>query len=246
MIFITNNNTTEVLDPGKQPLNFPSPLIATQNATVLSRRFSSIIFMRSNQLNTAFFGQLVIQLITVICSIANNFFRQMLGKTGIQRLIYKFNFMRLSTGCVNGDRKTKSVCGAHNIGSFAFFGFAHAIAPFFAGAKVPSIKPSLKSMPPRSFKSVASAVTILAKTPDSIHSWKRRWQMLFGGYRSGRSFHGAPVLNIQRIPFRISLAFWGDRPDFPGTAFNFEIKPFILCHCSFVRFINLTSVNRIT
>jgi hypothetical protein len=237
MIFITNNQTTKVLEPSKEPFHFPPLLIATQATTVLGLVFPSIIFMWSNQLNTAFIRQFLIQLVTVIRSVTNHFFGQILGEAGIQRLIYKLDFMRLSTGCVNGDRKTKSVCEAHNFGSFALFGFTHAIAPFFAGAKVPSMKPSLRSMPPRSFKSRASAVSSLAKTPDSLHSWKRRWHVLFGGYRSGRSAHWAPVRKIQRMPLRIALGSCGGLPDFPGWALGFGMYSTIRCHCSFVRSI---------
>jgi hypothetical protein len=101
-------------------------------------------------------------------------------------------------------------------------------------------------MPPRSFKSWASAVSILAKTPDSVHSWKRRWQVLFGGYRSGRSAQGAPVRRIQRMPLSTSLGSCGGRPDFPGRALGLGIKSTILCHCSFVRSIDLISAHYMT
>jgi hypothetical protein len=53
--------------------------------------------------------------------------------------------------------------------------------------KVPSIKPSTRLMPPRSFKSWGNAVSILTKTPHFAHSGKRRWQVLFGKYRCGKS-----------------------------------------------------------
>jgi hypothetical protein len=86
----------------------------------------------------------------------------------------------------------------------------------------------------------------LAKTPDSIHSWKRRWQVLLGGYRSGRSLQGAPVRKIQRIPLRTARGSCGGRPDFPGPAFGFGTNCFILCHCSFVRSIDLNSAYETT
>ena len=238
MIFITNNQTSIVLKPGEQPLHLPPFSKSSQGSTVLRDGHSSISFMRSNQLNAAFFGQSLIQCITVIRSVANHFFRHMLKKTSIQRLVNQGYFMRSSAGCVNGDRKTKSVCEAHNFGAFAFFGFAHAIAPFFAGANVPSINPSLRSIPPRSFKSWASSASILAKTPDSVHSWRRRWQVLLGGYRSGRSAHGAPVRNIQRIPLRTDRKSCGGRPDVPGWALGFGKYSAIRSHCSFVRSID--------
>ena len=246
MIFITNNNTTEVLEPGKQPLHLPSLLIPSQRSTVLRNRLFPVIFMRGDHFNSAFLGQAIIQLVAVIRSVANYFSRYMLKKTRIQCIIDQRYFMRLSTGCVNGERNTKSVCEAHDFGAFALFGFAHTSAPFFAGAKVPSINPSLRSIPPRSCKSLANAVRIFSKTPDSIHSWNRRWQVLRGGYRSGRSIQGAPVRKIHRIPLRMFRGSCGGRPDWPGRALGLGIKSLIRFHCSFVRSIDLKSVHIIT
>ena len=77
----------------------------------------------------------------------------------------------------------------------------------------------------------------MAKTPDSVHSWKRRWHVLLGGYRSGRSLHGAPVRKIQRMPLSTERQSCGGRPDFPGWALGFGIYSAIRCHCSFVRSI---------
>jgi len=246
MIFITNNKTTKVLKPCKQTFNLPSLPVSPQYSPILSSRFDTVNFMRSYQFNSSLPSQTFIKLIAVISSIAYKFFRDIVQKTGIKSHVNKRYFMRAGTCCVNGDRKTESVCKAHNFGSFAPFGLAHTIAPFLAGANVPSIKPSLKSMSPRSFRSLANSVRILAKTPDSVHSWKRRWHVLLGGYLSGKSAQGAPVRKIQRMPFSTALMSCGGRPDFPGLAFGFGIKSFIFSHCSFVRSIDLKSVNNTT
>ena len=187
--------------------------------------------------------QTFIQRITVIRHITSYFFRHILKETGIKGIINKPYFMRAGTCCANGDRKTESVCKAHNLGSFALFGFAHTITPFFAGAKVPSINPSRMSIPPRSFKSCASAVSILTKTPDLFHCWKYRWQVLLGGYRRGSSDHCAPVRRIQSMPLRTSLGSCGGLPDFPGCAFGFGMNLAIRCHCSFVSFIKHISAH---
>src|SRR3972149_655439 len=213
MIFVTNYKTTKVLKPRKKAFHLPTFFIATKYTTILRWRFYTVVFMRSNQLNASFFSQTLIQRITVISHITSYFFRNIFKKASIKSIFNKSYFVRAGTVCANGDRKTESVCNAHNLGSFAPFGFAHTIAPFFAGAKVPSIKPSLMSMPPRFFKSCANAVSILTKTPDLFHCWKYRWQVLFGGYRSGKSFHWAPVLKIQSMPLRTSLGFCGGLPD---------------------------------
>jgi len=237
MIFITNNQATKVLKPSKKAFNPPSSLMPPQRATILSRALYAINLMRGDHLNATFLPQSLIKFVAVICSVTDQIFRHFFQKTGIQGRIYQSDFMGISTGCVNGDRKTASVCKAHNFGSFAPFGVAHTIAPFFAGAKLPSIKPSLKSIPPRSLRSLAKAVRILAKTPDSVHRWKCRWQVLLGGYRSGKSAQGAPVRRIQRIPFTIARESLGGRPDFPGSALGFGMYSAIRCHCSFVRSI---------
>ena len=246
MIFIPNHQSTKVLQPCKKAFDFPSPSVSTQCSTILSGRFTSIALMRCDHLHTSFFRQAFIQFITIVSFVTDQMLRQFFQKTSLQGVINKCYFMRASTGGVNGERKTASVCKAHNFGTFTAFGLSHTIAPFFAGANVPSMKPSLRSIPPRSRKSSANAVSILAKTPDWLHSWKRRWQVLFGGYRSGKSAQGAPVRRIQRIPLSTALRFCGGRPDFPGRALGFGIKSTIRCHCSFVRSIDLISAHHIT
>jgi hypothetical protein len=243
MIFIANYKTTKVLEPSKETFHLPSFFISSQDATILCRGLTTIALMWRYHLYATLLGQTSIQRITVIRQIASYLFRHVLQKTGIKSIVNKSYFMRPGTCCANGDRKTESVRKAHNFGSFAPFGFAHTIAPFFAGAKVPSIKPSLKSMPPRFFKSWASAVSILAKTPELFQCWKYRWQVLFGGYRSGRSDHWAPVRRIQRMPFNISLGFCGGLPDFPGSALGFGMNFAIRCHCSFVMSISHISAH---
>jgi len=243
MIFITNNKSTKVLQPSKQPLDLPPLSISPQYSAILGGRFDTVVFMRSYQLNTSFFGQTSIQRVAVICLVTNNFLRHVLKKTSIKSIVNKLYFTWAGTCCANGDRKTESVCKAHNFSSFAPFGFAHTIAPFFAGAKLPSIKPSLRSMPPRFFRSRANAASIWAKTPDLFHCWKYRWQVLFGGYRPGKSAHWAPVRRIQRMPLSTSLGFCGGLPDFPGCALGFGMNFAIRCHCSFVRSINHISAH---
>lgn len=244
MTLITDNQTTVVLEPGKQSLHLPPFFKSPQGSAILCRRLFSVVLMRGDQLYATFFRQPAVQFITVIGAVANDFIGKMLKKTGVQCLFNQRYFMRSSTGSVNGDRKTKSVCEAHNFGAFALFNFAHTIAPFLAGANVPSINPSLRSIPPRSFKSWAKAVRILAKTPDSVHRWKCRWQVLLGGYRSGISAHWAPVRKIQRIPLRTARESCGGRPDIPGSALGFGIYSTIRCHCSFVR--SITHISALT
>jgi hypothetical protein len=103
---------------------------------------------------------------------------------------------------VSGDRKTSSVCDGHDLGAFA--------ALCLAGTKVPSMNSSRISIPPRSYRSCASSWAMRRKTPNRTHCWNRRWHVWYGGYLCGRSFQGAPVLKIHKIPFKTSANPWLD------------------------------------
>lgn len=244
MIFVADDKSAEVLKPGKQAFDFPATFVSTQRSAVLGGRFAAIASMRSNHLHAAFFGQPAIQVVAVIGLVADHSHRQVVEETSVQGRIDKGYFVGASAACVNGERKTLSVCKPHDFGAFAAFGLANASAPFFAGAKVPSMNPSLRSMPPRSRRSSAKAVRILSNTPNRTHLWNRRWHVLRGGYRWGKSFHGAPVRRIHRIPLSTARESCGGRPDRPGRAFGSGMNSAIRCHCSFVMSMNLTSVHR--
>jgi hypothetical protein len=56
-----------------------------------------------------------------------------------------------------GDRKTRAVCNCHDLGPLPTLRLPDARAPFLAPAKVPSMKASVISMPPRSYRSRARA-----------------------------------------------------------------------------------------
>src|ERR687888_788636 len=86
-----------------------------------------------------------------------------------------------STSNGYGDRKTSAVCHCHDLRTFAPLGLSHPLSPFFAITNVPSIKHSLRSKSPRSFKSLARDLSMFLNTPVCIHSWKRRWQGWYGG-----------------------------------------------------------------
>ena len=111
--------------------------------------------------------------------------------------------------------------------------------PLLAMTNVPSMKHSSRSRPSLSFKSLARARKIASITPILTHRWKRLWHVWYGGYRSGKSFQGAPVLRIQRMPFRTSRGFRQGRPRL-GKRSSSGIIGSIIAHCSSVRSIVLT------
>jgi hypothetical protein len=77
--------------------------------------------------------------------------------------------MRRGAFDANGHRKTMAICHGHDLGAFAAFGFTNFQAPFFAGAKLASMKASRMSIAPLCFKSKASASRIRLITPERTH-----------------------------------------------------------------------------
>ncbi len=132
---------------------------------------------------------------------------------------------------MNGDRKTIAVCHCHDLGPFPTFRRSNVWTPFFAPAKVASIKHSDKSILPLLRRSSANAFNSVSMTPSATHFWNQRWQVWYGGYRVGRSFHGAPVRIIQRIPLRTSRGSRGGRPR-RVPVIVLGMKDSINSHCS--------------
>jgi len=234
MIFISNDKPPEILEPGKKSFHFPSPSIWPQLAPILCFRFLSSLSVRRYHFNSALFKKLLIKLVTVIRLIPNQFIRCVFRKTAVYGCFNKLYFMGRSAFNVSGDRNTRSVCDCHDLGAFAALCLADSKTPFFAGAKLPSMNASRISILPRSYRSSASCWAIRLNTPIFTHFWNHLWHVWYGGYRWGKSFHGAPVRSIQRMPLSTCLWSLGGRPLGSLGGVNSLIIGSIRFHCSFV------------
>src|SRR5580700_10751498 len=156
VIFPANDDTTKIMKPCEQALDFPAPPVTTQYATVLRRGFASSGTVRSDQLHTEALANLHIQWVTVIRTVAD----QSLGSFGEEALLDRgFDeccFMRRSAGHVHGERKTMAVADRHDFAAFAAASRADSRAPFLAELKLASMNDSLRFSLPRSRKSSAS------------------------------------------------------------------------------------------
>ena len=222
------------MKPRKKAFNLPSSPIWPQLSAILSFCLLSVPFMGRNQLNATLIHKLFIKGIAVICFIPDYLIRSVFGKTTVNRFLNKFYFMRGSTFHTSGDRKTRSVCDCHDLGAFATLCLADSKTPFFAGAKLPSMNAFRISILPRSYRSSASSIAMRLKTPCLTHFWNRLWHVWYGGYLCGKSFQGAPVLSIQRIPLSICLGSRGGRTLGSLGGVNFLMIGSIRFHCSFV------------
>ena len=176
MKFVASSNTSEVLEPREQSFDFRATSIPTQRTAILSGRYYPIDFMRSNK------------------------FYSLSSKSLIESLFDKGDFMWASRSRVDGDRKASAVCHCHELRTLAALGFSSSGAPFFATTKVASIKHSVSLNLPRFSRSWARVSRMWRNTLARTHSWNRRWQVWYGGKRSGISHHRAPVRRTQRIP----------------------------------------------
>ena len=221
----------EVLQPSEQALDLPAISVAPQRSSILGRWFLTVRLVRSDQLDPLF-TQLFVQRVTVVGTISNQSLWALLGKTACECSFDKSDFMRRSTFNGYGDRKTRAICHCHELCTLAPLGFSHSSTPFFAMTKLPSMKHSVKSSLPRSLTSFTRARNIFSKTPAWTHSWKRRWHVWYGGYRSGKSCQRAPVRKIQRMPFKISRSLTLGLPRPSALLTGFGRSGLTIAHCS--------------
>src|ERR1044072_1623216 len=112
MVLVTHQNPTKVLQPLKQTLGLPSPLVSTKLSPVLRWRLLAVRFMWGNQLNLLL-SKLFVQRGRVIRFIIDQALRRVVGEPLDKSFSDKSDFMRRSILCVNGERKTSAVCHCH-------------------------------------------------------------------------------------------------------------------------------------
>src|SRR5215204_7279894 len=144
MIFVTNNDSSVILYPGKKSFHLPTSLISAKLATVLRFRFLSVPFMRRDQRDSKI-SQFRVQWVRIIGFIADQFFGLFCYQSVLNRFSDKSDFMRRSRVRVDGERKTSAICHCHELRTFAPLGLADSEPPFLAETNVPSIKHSERS-----------------------------------------------------------------------------------------------------
>lgn len=223
-----------LIQPGKQSLDLPASPVTPQWAAVLSGSASTVAAMGRDQLN-ALGSELLIERITVVGTIPDKSSGSSHGEGFSERCLDKGDFMWRSSSRVHGEWKTSSVCNDHELRTLAPLGLSNFEPPFFATVKVPSMKHSERSMPPRSSRSRANASNSFLSTPALTQREKRRKQVEPEGKRSGKSAQAAPVRNTQRMPFstaRSECTCGRPRPSSRRTCFG--IRGSRIAHCSSV------------
>jgi hypothetical protein len=199
IVFPARHYASEFVEPREQPFNLPAPFVPSQLAPILRSGSHAIALVRGDQLNVI--GcELFIERITVVGTIPDKSLGQSQGDSCIDGSLDKGDFMWASRSRVQGDWKTCSVRNCHELCTFAALGLSHFRPPFFATTNVPSMKHSDKSMSPRASRSCANASSKRANVPSLTQPLKRRKQVAYEGYSSGKSAHAAPVRRIHSTP----------------------------------------------
>lgn len=241
--FPTDDESTEVLQPCKSPLDHPSAFITPQFAAILIFLFLVILSVRTNQIDAAF-GQSFTKRIAVVTLIRHNSLRIFpWTATPISRDSYLFysRFQKLyltRRGRIemSTERDSLAIDHHHPLRTLSAFGLSNTFAPFFAEAKLPSANVSSQSSWPRSSSSDKNLRHIFSQTPCSSHCWSLRQQVLADGYQSGKSFHLAPLRKTQIIPSNTSLLLLRFRPPLGDcSCFGNRGSSFFHC-CSVTKF----------
>ena len=217
----TDNESTEVLQPGKSPLNRPSTLVSPQFTTILIFLSLIITAVRAYQFDAAL-SQSFPKRVAVISLISNNSFRVFSGTAAslpghcdfLNSRLQQLHLTRRGRIEMSTERDSLAIDHHHPLRTLSAFGLSNTRAPFLAEAKLPSAKVSSHSSWFCSSSSDKNLRQILSQTPCFSHCCNLRQQVLDDGYQSGKSFHLAPLRSIQIIPSKTSLLPIGLRPPF--------------------------------
>ena len=238
---IAHNQSAEVAQPSEGALDDPAPFVAPQGSTILHRWLPPAFAMRDDRFNpTATQG--FAQPVAVVAAIHDHTHGFLPWSSGTMTaphadrrecLLDEFDLCRGCRVKVVSQRKTLAVSHHHPLRALAPLGFSDSVAPFFAGAKLPSIKDSLHFSCWRSFSSLRNARQMFTQTSCSSQSRSRRQQVAGEGNSSGKSHQRAPLRRIHKMPSSTLRSFIRGRPPCRCLG-GFGSKGRIFSHCASV------------
>jgi hypothetical protein len=238
---IAHDQAPVIPQPADGTLDDPTPPIPPQRATILCRRANAILLVWADQFDAAP-PQALSQRIAVVSFVGDHALRLLPRSASTMASAYadrrerRFREGDFRRGCrvkVVSQRNTCAVDHHHPLRPLAPLGFSDSVAPFFAGAKLPSRNDSLHFNCWRSFSSLRNARQMFSQTPCSSQSRSRRQHVEGWGYFSGRSCQRAPLRRIHRIPSRTRRFSTHGRP--PRRCWSrWGSKGAIFFHCASV------------
>ncbi len=150
MALVAGDESPVVLKPGEEPFYPPATPHPTKWAAILSLRAPAVAAVPSDQLDSAVLSQAFVQSVAVVGPVADQALGSGREEPVVDRLLYEGELMGRCACDSDGDRETRTVCNGHDLGALPPLCLPDARAPFFAPAKVASMKHSVRSMAPRS------------------------------------------------------------------------------------------------
>jgi len=150
MTLVACDESSVVLKPREESLDPPATPHATQRTAILSLRALAVTAVPGDQLDSALLPQALVQSVAVVGPVANQALGSGREEPVVDRLLHEGDLMGRCACDPNGDRKARAVCNGHDLGALPPLRLPDTRAPFFAPAKVASMKHSVRSMPPRS------------------------------------------------------------------------------------------------
>jgi hypothetical protein len=237
---VTDQNAAKLTEPCVGALDLPASFVASQFPSVFMSLLPAVVAVGCDQFDTSPFPSLS-QRIGIITPIGDHpvgllsrpAFRSR-DTDLVKRGVRKRNFCRRGTFQPNSQRNTFTVSQYHPLCAFATLGFADSIAPFLAGAKLPSMKASSHRSRPLASNAPSNVRQALSQTPCSSHPFNRRQHVDGEGYSSGRKRQAAPVCRIHKMPSRQLRFGAGGRPRPSLRRFGSGNSGPINSHCSSV------------
>ena len=168
MTFPAGDDAAVVMEPGKEPLDFPSTASAPQWPSVLGPH-AAMGAVRGDHLDPVRVPQVLIEPVAIVAAVADQPRRERIEERRAKGGVNERDFMRRSTGHVDGERKTMAVANRHDFAALTASSRADGGAPFFAELKLASMKASERSSRPRSRRSSARPCRTRSRTHVRCH-----------------------------------------------------------------------------
>jgi hypothetical protein len=130
--FPPGDEASEVVEPGEEAFDLPSPLGPAERPAVLGARAAAP--MGRDHLDAVLGQELRVERVAVVAAIADEARREVGEKPRVEGGGDEVAFIWRSAGHVHGDRKTMTVADRHDLGAFAAARWTDRSAPFFAPA----------------------------------------------------------------------------------------------------------------
>jgi len=242
MILISHNDPPVVGDPTEGSLNGISSPVSIPKTVVLAIHIPMVFSMRREEGDSSP-PQSITNGIAIVSLVSDYSLgtrprspRSSFGDSDFSNnLIKESDLSRRGRVGMASERNTLAIDQYHALCSLSPLGRPDTRAPFFAGKKLASTNTSSQSRMPLWSSSERNARHMSLRTSASYHSLRRRQHVEGWGYRSGRSFHLAPVLSTQSIPSKTNRSSALGRPPF-GRGGGLGMRGSIFFHCSSVRY----------